>query len=71
MISNGKILVNGQEVKPSYILNKNDIITAQEETPEEADMKPQEIPLDIIYEDNDILVINKEKGMVVHPREWQ
>jgi 23S rRNA pseudouridine1911/1915/1917 synthase len=67
MIENGNILVNGNKVKPSYKLNKGDKITVEEEDPIMTHIKPQEIPLDVVYEDNDILVINKEKGMVVHP----
>jgi len=67
MIEEGKILVNGKSVKSSYKVSSGDIITIEEEEIVEADLKPQEIPLDIIYEDNDLLVVNKEKGMVVHP----
>ena len=71
MLANEKILVNGETVKPSYILALNDVITIEQEIIEEVDMKPQDIELDVIYEDEDILVINKEKGMVVHPRKWE
>lgn len=67
MIKTGKILVNGKQEKPSYKTVIGDVITVQEEEAQEIDLKPQEMPLDIIYEDNDILVINKEKGIVVHP----
>ena len=67
MITNGNILVNNKKVKPSYVLNKADTITIEAEEVVEADMKAEDIPLEIIYEDEDILVINKEKGMVVHP----
>ena len=67
MIKNGKILVNGKEAKPSYRTSINDIITVEDEIVQEIDLKPQEMPLDIIYEDDDLLVINKEKGIVVHP----
>ncbi|MCL2383947.1 MAG: S4 domain-containing protein [Oscillospiraceae bacterium] len=71
MLANGKILVNEQKVKPSYTLVFNDKITIEEEVIEEVDMKPQDIALNVVYEDDDILVIDKEKGMVVHPREWK
>ena len=67
MIDNGNILVNGKKTKQSYKLKKGDKITIEPETAVEIELKPEEIPLDIIYEDNDILVVNKEKGMVVHP----
>ena len=67
MIEDGKILVNDKKVKSSYKVNIGDIITIEEEEVIETDLKPQEMPLDIIYEDNDLLVVNKPKGMVVHP----
>lgn len=67
MIEEGSILVNEKQVKTSYKVASGDIITINEGKPQEADLLPQDIPLDIIYEDEDILIINKEKGMVVHP----
>lgn len=67
MIDNGNILVNNKKVKVSYKLAEGDLITIEEEEPIEVDLIPQNIPIDIIYEDNDMLIINKEKGMVVHP----
>lgn len=67
MISNGNILVNGNAVKPSYKVNIGDKITIEPETVENTDIKAQDIPLDIIYEDDDILVVNKPCGLVVHP----
>ena len=67
MIENGNVLVNGNKVKTSYKSNIGDIITIQEEKPEETNLLPESIPLDIIYEDEDILIVNKPKGMVVHP----
>lgn len=67
MVKTGKILVNGKQEKASYKTTVGDIITLEEEIPKEIELKPQEMPLDIIYEDEDMLVINKEKGIVVHP----
>ena len=67
MIKSGKILVNGKQEKTSYKTELGDIITIEQEVPEEIELKPQEMPLDIVYEDDDILVVNKEKGIVVHP----
>ena len=67
MIEEGKILVNGEKTKASYKVNIGDAITIEQVVAEEIDLKPQEIPIDIIYEDEDILVVNKAKGMVVHP----
>ena len=67
LIEEGKILVNEKQEKPSYKVNEGDIIKIEKEEPQEIDLKPQEISIDIIYEDKDILIINKAKGMVVHP----
>ena len=67
MIEEGNILVNGNKVKTSYKVSEGDLITIQKEIPKEIDLLPQDIPLNIIYEDDSILIINKEKGMVVHP----
>ena len=67
MIEEGNILVNGKIVRTSYKVSKNDIITIEEEKPKEVDLLPENIPLDIIYEDSDILIVNKPQGMVVHP----
>ncbi len=62
-----KILVNGKKTKPSYKIQENDKITMEKEQPKEIKLKAQEIPIEIIYEDADIIVVNKPKGMVVHP----
>ena len=67
MIEEGNILVNGNKVKTSYKVSEGDLITIQKDEPKETDLLPQDIPLNIIYEDDDMLIINKEKGMVVHP----
>ena len=67
LIEEEKILVNGKKVKPSYKIEEKDIITLDEQPPKEISLKAQEIPIEIIYEDNDIIVVNKPKGMVVHP----
>ena len=67
MIENENIKVNDKKIKMSYKLNLNDKITIEKEEIKEASIKAQDIPLDIIYEDKDIIVINKAKGMVVHP----
>ena len=66
-IQNEEVLVNGQKAKESYKLKENDIVEIFIVEPKETELKAEDIPLNIIYEDNDIVVINKEKGMVVHP----
>ena len=67
LIEEEKILVNGKKTKASYKVKLNDKITIQEEKPKETKIIAQDIPIDVLYEDNDIIVVNKPKGMVVHP----
>ena len=67
LLKNGKILVNNKIVKPSYILNNNDAIMVEEVAPVVASIEKKAIDLDIIYEDKDVIVVNKPSGMVVHP----
>jgi 23S rRNA pseudouridine1911/1915/1917 synthase len=64
----GNILVNNRPVKPNYKVKPGDIIQIVLPTPpREIELIPENIPLNIIYEDDDLLVVNKEPGMVVHP----
>lgn len=67
LIEEEKILVKGKKTKPSYKVQENDEITIEEEKPKEIELKAQDIPIEIIYEDDDMIVVNKPKGMVVHP----
>ena len=67
LIEDNKILVNNKKTKPSYKIQIGDEITIEEEKPKEISLVAQEIPIEIIYEDKDIIVVNKPKGMVVHP----
>ena len=67
LIEEEKITVNGRKEKPSYEVKIGDIIEIEEEIPKESHIVAQDIPIEVIYEDEDILVINKPKGMVVHP----
>lgn len=66
-VEEGKITVNQKRVKPSYLVTLKDNIQIEQEEPKEVEIKPQNIPISILYEDQDILVVNKPKGMVVHP----
>lgn len=67
MIEKNSILVNNNKIKSSYLLKENDEIEIDDNYNEEVDIIPQNIPLDIIYEDDYLLVVNKPSGMVVHP----
>ena len=67
MIQEQKILVNDNPIKNSYLLKPNDIISAEDYVEEEMKATPEEMDLDIVYEDDDIIVVNKANGIVVHP----
>lgn len=67
MMKEEKVLVNGKPVKANYRLKTEDEICFELPEAVEPDIEPENIPLDILYEDADVLVVNKPKGMVVHP----
>jgi 23S rRNA pseudouridine1911/1915/1917 synthase len=66
-IKDGNVLVNGQKIKTNYKCNINDEIEISIPDPELLDVIPEEMNLDIYFEDRDVLVVNKPSGMVVHP----
>lgn len=67
LIKDGEVLVNGKTVKAGYQLTKGDEVSVNIPEPKELDVEPQKMDLDIVYEDEDVILINKPKGMVVHP----
>ena len=67
LIDEGKVLVNNKQEKASYKVKENDEIALLEIEETKSDIKEEDIPLDIVYEDDDIMIINKVQGMVVHP----
>ena len=67
LIKDGKILVNNKEISCNYLINLNDHIVINDEMDFEIHVVPQDIPIDIVYENEDLMVINKPSGMVVHP----
>ncbi len=67
LLDENKIVVNGIPQKASYKVKENDVIEVEEIEAKEINLVAQDIPLDVLYEDEDIIVINKAKGMVVHP----
>ena len=67
LIDEANILVNGKKEKASYKVQLNDVLEISLPEPKEVNIKPANIPIDIVYEDNDIVIVNKPKGLVVHP----
>ena len=67
MIEEGYILVNDGAVKSNYVVRTGDIIKVLEGFVQEEDIVPQDIKINIVYEDDDVIVVNKDSGMVVHP----
>lgn len=67
MIDEGFVLVNGKDVKASLILSEADELFVKDGFIKEASFEAEDIPINIVYEDDDLLVINKKSGMVVHP----
>ena len=67
LLEEGKILVNDKKEKPSYKVKVNDIISIEIPELKETEIIPENIALDVLYEDEYIIVVNKAKGMVVHP----
>ena len=67
LIKDGEVTVNGKNVKTGYQLSKEDEVSVNIPEPKELDVEPQKMDLDIVYEDDDVILVNKPKGMVVHP----
>lgn len=67
LINDGHVTVNGQLVKPKYKVQFGDKISLVKPEPQSLELTPENIPLDIVYEDDDVIVVNKPQGMVVHP----
>lgn len=67
LIQDGQVTVNGKAIKSNYKVNGNDQIELEIPEAVEPEIEAEDIPLDILYEDSDLLVVNKPKGMVVHP----
>ena len=67
LLKDGKVSINGKTQKASSKVAAGDAVLVLFPEPEELNVEPENIPLDILYEDDDLLVVNKPKGMVVHP----
>lgn len=67
LVKRGAVTVNGQPAKPSHVLRPDDVIEAVCPEPEEPGLPPEDIELDVLYEDEHLIVINKVAGMLVHP----
>ena len=66
-IKDGQILVNGQAKKAKYAVKEGDVVSFELPEPEGVEYVPEDIPLEIVYQDEDVAVVNKPQGMVVHP----
>ena len=66
-VEDGRVLVNGKTPNKSYKLTGHEQIEFTPEEPAPIDAVPQDIPLDVVYEDDDVIVVNKPSGLVVHP----
>lgn len=67
LFDEGYVLANNKQVKPSYKVSAGDVFDICIPEPVNIEIEPENIPLDIVYEDEDIIIVNKPKGMVVHP----
>ncbi len=67
LVEEDRVRLSGRPLKKSYLLTGKETLTVDLPEPQPIEAQPQEIPLEIVYEDKDLLVINKPKGMVVHP----
>ncbi|HJM82897.1 MAG TPA: RluA family pseudouridine synthase [Nitrospinota bacterium] len=67
LLTDGHITLNGEKIRPSYKLKEDDILEINIPEPKVSTVKPENIPLDIIFEDEQIIVVNKSAGMVTHP----
>ena len=67
LIKDEQITVNGKAVKANYKVSPDDLVVVNQPELKEPDILAEDIPLDILYEDSDLLIVNKPKGMVVHP----
>ena len=67
LLTEGKVMVNNNLIKPSYLVQENDEISVLLEDPFEGKIEKRDIDIDIVYEDSDVIVVNKKSGMVVHP----
>lgn len=67
LLKSEDVKVNDKTVKANYKVASGDVISVTVPEPEEVNIQPEDIPLDILYEDEDLIVVNKPKGMVVHP----
>ncbi len=67
LIDDGRVQLNGAPAKPAVLVRSGDQILVDEPLPQPVDLQPEKIPLDVIHEDGDLLVVNKPVGLVVHP----
>ena len=67
LLKDGQVLANGREVKPNYKLSTDEILSVSLPENEDLNVEPEDLPVEVLYEDSDVILVNKGKGMVVHP----
>jgi 23S rRNA pseudouridine1911/1915/1917 synthase len=67
LVECGQVLVDGKRVKSHHLLKGGERVTCTYELPEKLEVEPEDIPIDVVYEDHDVVVVDKPSGMVVHP----
>ena len=67
LIKDGRVLVNQKEESSNYLVKENDVIQVSDDLSFEIHIEPEDIPIDVVYEDEYLLIVNKKSGMVVHP----
>ena len=67
LLKDGQVLANGKEVKPNYKLSTGEILSVSLPENEDLNVEPEDLPVEVLYEDSDVILVNKGKGMVVHP----
>ena len=67
LIDDNRITVNNKNINASYLVKENDVIVVDDDLSFDINIEPENIPIEIVYEDDYLLIVNKKSGMVVHP----
>lgn len=67
LLKDGQVLANGRAIKPNYKLSAGELLSVSLPENEDLNVEPEDLPVEVLYEDSDVILVNKGKGMVVHP----